>query len=207
MSAALSPEFLLTSLVLVASPGTGALYTISMGLGRGGKMSVVAAFACTLGIVPHLAAALIGLAALLHTSALLFDLVKYAGVAYLLFMAWQTLKESGALSVEGRNAPMSVMRVIIDGILLNLLNPKLTIFFVAFLPQFIAADNAAPLTEMVLLSVIFMAMTFVVFAMYGLFAALMRDHVISRPSVMAWMRRVFALAFVGLAARLALQEK
>jgi threonine/homoserine/homoserine lactone efflux protein len=207
MSAAFSPEFLLTSLVLVVSPGTGALYTISMGLGRGGKMSVVAAFACTLGIVPHLAAAMMGLAALLHTSALLFDLVKYAGVAYLLFMAWQTLKESGALSVEGQSAPISVPRVIVDGILLNLLNPKLTIFFVAFLPQFIAADNQAPLTEMVLLSAIFMAMTFVVFALYGMFAALMRDQVISRPNVMAWMRRLFALAFVGLAARLALQPK
>ena len=207
MSVAMSPEFLLTSLVLVASPGTGALYTIAMGLGRGGKMSVVAALACTLGIVPHLAAAMMGLAALLHTSALLFDLVKYAGVAYLLFMAWQTLKESGALSVEGRSAPVSYTRIIIDGILLNLLNPKLTIFFVAFLPQFIAVDNAAPLTEMVLLSAIFMAMTFVVFALYGLFAALMRDKVISRPKVMAWMRRLFALAFLGLAARLALQEK
>ncbi len=207
MSAALSPEFLLTSLVLVASPGTGALYTISMGLGRGGKMSVVAAFACTLGIVPHLLAAMLGLAALLHTSALLFDLVKYAGVAYLLYMAWQTLKEHGALSVEGQIAPISAARVIIDGILLNLLNPKLTIFFVAFLPQFIAADTRAPLAEMVLLSAIFMAMTFVVFALYGLFAAMMRDQVISRPSVMAWMRRMFALAFVGLAARLALQEK
>jgi threonine/homoserine/homoserine lactone efflux protein len=207
MSAAFSPEFLLTSLVLVVSPGTGALYTISMGLGRGGKMSVVAAFACTLGIVPHLAAAIMGLAALLHTSALLFDLVKYAGVAYLLFKAWQTLKENGALSVEGQSAPISVPRVIVDGILLNLLNPKLTIFFVAFLPQFMAANNQAPLTEMVLLSAIFMAMTFVVFALYGLFAALMRDQVIIRPNVMAWMRRLFALAFVGLAARLALQPK
>jgi threonine/homoserine/homoserine lactone efflux protein len=207
MSAAFSPEFLLTSLVLVVSPGTGALYTISTGLGHGGKMSAVAAFACTLGIVPHLLAAMMGLAALLHTSALLFDLVKYAGVAYLLFMAWQTLKESGALNVAGNSEPHSAVRVIIDGVLLNLLNPKLTIFFVAFLPQFISADSSSPLTEMVILSAIFMAMTFVVFALYGIFAALMRDQVISRPNVMTWMRRLFALAFVGLAAKLALQQK
>jgi threonine/homoserine/homoserine lactone efflux protein len=207
MSAAFSPEFLLTSLVLVVSPGTGALYTISTGLGRGGKMSAVAAFACTLGIVPHLLAAMMGLAALLHTSALLFDLVKYAGVAYLLFIAWQTLKESGALKIDGNSGPHSAVRVIIDGVLLNLLNPKLTIFFVAFLPQFISAESSSPLTEMVILSAIFMAMTFVVFALYGMFAALMRDQVISRPNVMAWMRRLFALAFVGLAARLALQQR
>jgi threonine/homoserine/homoserine lactone efflux protein len=207
MSAAFSPEFLLTSLVIVVSPGTGALYTIAMGLGRGSKMAIIAAFACTLGIVPHLLAALMGLAALLHTSALLFDLVKYAGVAYLLFMAWQTFKDSGALSVEGHSTPISATRVILDGVLLNVLNPKLTIFFVAFLPQFIAADHVTPLTEMIILSAIFMAMTFVVFALYGMFAASMRDHVISKPKVLEWMRRLFALAFVALAARLALQEK
>ncbi|MGL4404730.1 MAG: LysE family translocator [Notoacmeibacter sp.] len=207
MSAALSPEFLLTSLVLVASPGTGALYTIATGLGRGGKMSIIAAFACTLGIIPHLVAAMMGLAALLHTSALLFDIVKYAGVAYLLYMAWQTLKENGALKVDGNAKPHSALRVILDGVLLNLLNPKLTIFFVAFLPQFISAKTASPLTEMLLLSGVFMAMTFVVFALYGLFAALMRDHVISRPKIMNGLRKLFALAFVGLAARLALQEK
>ena len=207
MSAAFSPEFLLTSLVLVVSPGTGALHTISTGLGRGGKMSVVAAFACTLGIVPHLLAAMMGLAALLHTSALLFNIVKYAGVAYLLFMAWQTMKENGALKVDGNKQPHSALRVIIDGVLVNLLNPKLTIFFVAFLPQFVAASSTAPLSEMVILSAVFMAMTFVVFALYGLFAALMRDQVISRPNIMNWMRRLFALAFVALAARLALQQK
>ena len=207
MSAAFSPEFLLTSLVLVVSPGAGALYTISTGLGRGGKMSVVAAFACTLGIVPHLLAAMMGLAALLHTSALLFNIVKYAGVAYLLFMAWQTMKENGALKVDGNKQPHSALRVIIDGVLVNLLNPKLTIFFVAFLPQFVAASSTAPLSEMVILSAVFMAMTFVVFALYGLFAALMRDQVISRPNIMNWMRRLFAFAFVALAARLSFQEK
>jgi threonine/homoserine/homoserine lactone efflux protein len=207
MSEAFSPGFLLTSLVLVVSPGTGALYTIATGLGRGSKMSVVAAFACTLGIVPHLLAAMMGLAALLHTSALLFDIVKYAGVVYLLYMAWQTLKEQGALKVESNSKPHSAVRVIIDGVLLNLLNPKLTIFFVAFLPQFIKAGSSSPLLEMVFLSAIFMAMTFVVFAFYGLFAALMRDRVISRPKIMAWLRRAFALAFVGLAAKLAFQQK
>ena len=203
----MSPEFLLTSLIIVASPGTGVVYTLAAGLSRGARASVLAAFACTLGIVPHLAAAMMGLAALLHTSALAYNLVKYAGVAYLLFMAWQTLRERGALKVEAARDVRSAWRVVIDGVLINILNPKLSIFFVAFLPQFMTAEEESPLLEMLELSGVFMAMTFVVFAVYGLFAAAMRDHVVSRPAVMAWMRRTFAAAFVALGARLALTER
>ncbi|WP_332698083.1 LysE family translocator [Bosea sp. (in: a-proteobacteria)] len=203
----MSPEFLLTSLIIVASPGTGAIYTIAAGLARGGKASVVAAIACTLGIVPHLIAAMMGLAALLHASALAYEIVKYAGVAYLLWMAWQTLREQGALKVESKADPRSFWRVLFDGIAINVLNPKLSIFFVAFLPQFIAADEASPLARMLELSGVFMAMTFVVFALYGLFAAAMRDKVVTRPAVMAWLRRSFAAAFVALGAKLALTER
>ncbi len=200
-------EFWLTTFIVVASPGTGAIYTIAAGLGRGARASILAAFACTLGIVPHLIAAMMGLAALLHTSAVLYDAVKYAGVAYLLFMAWQTLKEQGALKVAADTSARSSIRVLVDGILINLLNPKLTIFFVAFLPQFMRNDAASPMVEMLGLSGVFMGMTFVVFALYGLFAAAMRDHVITRPSVMIWLRRSFAGAFVALGARLAVSER
>lgn len=200
-------EFWITTFIVVASPGTGAVYSIATGLGRGSKASVVAALACTLGIIPHLAAAMMGLTALLHASALLFDLVKYAGVAYLLWMAWQTLQEKGVMRIEADGAPRSTMRILIDGVALNLLNPKLSIFFVAFLPQFMDRHAASPMMEMLLLSAVFMAMTFVVFAVYGLFAAAMRDHVMSRPGIMAWLRRSFAAAFVLLGARLAVQER
>ncbi|MCA3655909.1 MAG: LysE family translocator [Methylobacterium sp.] len=200
-------EFWITTFIVVASPGTGAVYTIATGLGRGGRASVLAAFACTLGIIPHLAAAMMGLAALLHASALLFDLVKYAGVAYLLWMAWQILREKGAMRISGEDTERSARRVIIDGIALNLLNPKLSIFFVAFLPQFMSKDAMHPIMEMLALSGVFMGMTFVIFALYGLFAAAMRDHVITRPAVMAWLRRGFAAAFVALGARLAMQDR
>jgi threonine/homoserine/homoserine lactone efflux protein len=202
----LSPEFLLTSLIVVASPGTGAVYTVAAGLGRGAKASVLAAFACTLGILPHMAAAITGLAALLHQSALAFEIVKYAGVAYLLWMAWSSLQEDGILRVEG-STPKGARAVLIEGVAINLLNPKLSIFFLAFLPQFVAVDDPAPLTTMILLSLVFMAMTFVIFALYGLFAAQMRTQVLSRPTVLAWMRRGFAAAFVALGARLALAER
>ena len=202
----MSWDFLLTSLIVVVSPGTGVLYTLATGLSRGAKASIVAAFGCTLGIVPHMAAAILGLAALLHTSALAFQTLKYAGVAYLLYMAWMTLKESGALNVE-KQPERSSRQVIVHAILINILNPKLTIFFFAFLPQFVPAETGDGLPLMLELSAVFMLLTFVVFVGYGLFAAAIRTHVISRPKVLAWMRRTFAAAFVMLGAKLALAER
>jgi len=200
-------EFLITSLIVVISPGTGVLYTLATGLSRGARASIVAAFGCTLGIVPHLAAAIMGLAALLHTSALAFQIFKYLGVAYLLFMAWSTLRESGALKVEKEVGARSAMQVTITAILINILNPKLSIFFLAFLPQFISASEPNPLPRMLELSGVFMLMTFVVFVGYGLFAAAIRDHVISRPRVLTWMRRSFAAAFAALGAKLAFADR
>jgi threonine/homoserine/homoserine lactone efflux protein len=200
-------EFLITSLIVIASPGTGVLFTLAAGLSRGLRASVVAAFGCTLGIVPHMAAAILGLAALLHTSALAFQVFKYLGVAYLLYMAWSALNERGALRVEKEVGARSALQVTTTAILINILNPKLSIFFLAFLPQFVSADEPHPLTRMMLLSTVFMLLTFVVFVGYGLFAAAIRNHVISRPRVLTWMRRTFAAAFVALGARLALAER
>ena len=203
----MSIEFLVTSLIVVASPGTGVLYTLAAGLSRGSRASVVAAFGCTLGIVPHMAAAVMGLAALLHTSALAFHTLKYLGVAYLLYMAWNALQEQGALRVEQEVGTRSARQVITSAVLINILNPKLSIFFFAFLPQFVSATESHPLSRMLELSAVFMLLTFVVFVGYGLFAAAIRSHVVSRPRVLTWMRRTFAAAFVALGAKLALAER
>ncbi|TBW37642.1 LysE family translocator [Siculibacillus lacustris] len=203
----MSWEFLVTTLIVVASPGTGVVYTLAAGLARGRRASLVAALGCTLGILPHLAAAMVGLAAVLHASAVAFAVVKYAGVAYLLWMAWHTLGERGGLTVAAGDDRRSSGRVVIDGIVVNLLNPKLSIFFVAFLPQFMAPEDVHPLATMAALGGIFMGVTFVVFAIYGAFAAAMRSQVIGRPAVMAWLRRSFAAAFVMLGAKLAITER
>ena len=203
----MSIAFLLTSLVVVASPGTGVLYTMAAGLSRGARASVVAAVGCTLGIVPHMVAAITGLAALLHTSAVAFQTLKYLGVTYLLLIAWRTLKEKGALKVETETAPRSAANVIVSAILVNILNPKLTIFFFAFLPQFVSTRDPNAFVRMVELSGVFMLLTLVIFIGYGIFAAVIRKHVISRPQVLTWMRRAFAGAFVALGARLALADR
>ena len=203
----MSIDFLLTSLIVVASPGIGVLFTLAAGLSRGPRASLVAAFGCTLGILPHMAAAIMGLAALLHASALAFQTLKYLGVAYLLYMAWNALQERGALEVEREVGPRSAAQVVTSAILVNILNPKLSIFFFAFLPQFVNAHEPHPLSRMLELSAVFMLLTFVVFVGYGLFAAAIRSHVISRPRVLLWMRRTFAGAFVALGVKLALAER
>ena len=203
----MSLSFLLTSLIVVASPGTGVLYTLAAALTKGSRASVAAAFGCTLGIVPHMAAAMLGLAAVLHTSALAFTALKWCGVIYLLVMAWQALRQQGALAIEPRLDSRSARRVIVTGFLINILNPKLSIFFLAFLPQFIAGDEGQPLARMLELSAVFMAMTFAVFVIYGLFAASVRDRIVTRPKVMTWLRRGFAAGFAGLGAKLAFAER
>jgi threonine/homoserine/homoserine lactone efflux protein len=200
-------SFLLTSLVVVVSPGTGVLYTLATALTRGSRASIAAAFGCTLGILPAMLAAMLGLAAVLHASALAFAALKWCGVLYLLYMAWQAVHEQGALKVDTTLDARSGGRVIVTGFLINILNPKLSIFFLAFLPQFIATEEAHPLPRMLELSAAFMAMTFVVFVLYGLFAAMVRDRVVTRPVVMKWLRRAFAGGFALLGAKLAFAER
>ena len=195
--------FLVTAFLIVATPGTGALYTIAAGIARGRRASVVAALGCTLGTVPHLAAAITGAAAVLRASGVAFETIKFLGVAYLLYMAWATWRDKGALALDVEAAPRSAIRVIRSAVLINLLNPKLTMFFVAFLPQFVPRDDPHAVTSMLGLSAVFMAMTFVVFAAYGIFAASVRTHLIARPRIVIRVRRIFAASFVGLSAKLA----
>src|SRR6478736_8999583 len=106
-------SFLLTSLIVVVSPGTGVLYTLATALTRGSRASVAAAFGCTLGILPAMLAAMLGLAAVLHTSALAFAALKWLGVGYLLYMAWQALREQGALAVDGKVDARSAAKVVV----------------------------------------------------------------------------------------------
>lgn len=203
----MSIAFLLTTLVVVVTPGTGAVYSIATGLARGAQASIIAAFGCTLGVVPHMVTAITGLAAILNASAVTFQTIKWLGVVYLLFLAWQTLRDTSEVQVSEDAAPIAPWRVIRTAILINLLNPKLTIFFFAFLPQFVPAGGVNGNLHMIGLSLVFMAVTFVVFAAYGIFATTMRNQVISRPRVMAWLRRTFAATYVLLAGRLAVESR
>ncbi|MCC1491023.1 LysE family translocator [Cognatishimia sp. F0-27] len=202
----ISAQFLLTAFVVVLAPGTGVLYTLAMGLGQGKRPALAAAFGCTVGIVPHLAAAMAGLAVVLHSSALAFTVVKLLGVAYLLWLAWQSLRSGGALAVTGEPTPQRLGRVALRGALINILNPKLSIFFLALLPPFLSGDPARAGIEMVQLGAVFMALTFVIFCLYGVFAARARQWILGSERVMAWLNRSFAGLFALLAGRLALER-
>ena len=203
----ISLEFLITSLVVVLVPGTGVVYTVSTGLAQGRKASVYAALGCTAGIVPHLLATVLGLAAVMHTSALAFQVLKYAGAAYLLYVAVATWRDRSAFAVDGSVAKASASGLVVKAFLLNILNPKLTIFFLAFLPQFIETGAAHPLLQLLLLSAVFMALTFVVFVVYGFVAHAFRRLVIESARVQRWLRHGFAAAFAGLGVKLALTER
>jgi threonine/homoserine/homoserine lactone efflux protein len=204
----MSWEFFITALVVVLIPGTGVIYTVATGLTAGRRQSVAAAFGCTLGIVPALLASVVGLAAIFHTSAMAFQILKYAGAAYLLYLAWQTLRETGPLKItETRSAPRSAVAIARTGALINVLNPKLSVFFLAFLPQFISVGAGSPTAQMLELGGIFMAMTFVVFVVYGAFAAMVGDKILRSETVLKWMRRTVAAAFAGFGLRLALADR
>ncbi|EZI26855.1 LysE family translocator [Pseudomonas extremaustralis] len=203
----LSMNFLITCLIVVLIPGTGVIFTVSTGLTAGKRASLFAALGCTLGILPHLLASVLGLSALLHTSALAFEALKYAGVAYLLYLAYATWRDRSAFAVNDAPTRATAHGLMIRGFLLNILNPKLTIFFLAFLPQFVTPDSTAPALQMLVLSGVFMAMTLAVFVIYGLLANGFRRAVIESPRVQNWLRRSFAAAFAGLGLNLAFAQR
>jgi threonine/homoserine/homoserine lactone efflux protein len=203
----MSLDFLLTSLVVVLLPGTGVIYTVAIGLGRGFWPSVAAAAGCTLGIVPAAIASILGLAAIFHTSALAFLVVKYLGVAYLLYMAWNILKSDGLIQVDETPTAKSLWRIAMDGTLLNVLNPKLSVFFLAFIPQFVPAEKMGAIGFPVYLACVFMVMTFIVFVLYGAFASTARRFIVESPATMRWLKRGFAGVFGFLGLKLALIEQ
>ncbi len=202
----LSVNFLITCLIVVLIPGTGVIFTVSTGLTAGRRASLFAALGCTLGILPHLLASVLGLSALLHTSALAFEVLKYAGVAYLLYLAYATWRDRSAFAMNDTSTIATAHSLIIRGFLLNILNPKLTLFFLAFLPQFVTPGSTAPALQMLVLSGVFMAMTLAVFVIYGLLANGFRRAVIESPQVQNWLRRSFAATFAGLGLNLAFAQ-
>jgi threonine/homoserine/homoserine lactone efflux protein len=200
-------EFLLTSLIVVLIPGTGVIYTVSTGLALGWRASIAAAFGCTTGIIPHLTASILGLTAILHMSAVVFQCVKYAGVAYLIFLAWSMWRETGALKLDSKSSNHGIIQIMVKGFLINILNPKLSIFFLSFLPLFISPATASPMFDMFILSILFMAMTFIIFVIYGILANSVRVHVVNSPKTMTILQRSFAATFAALGIKLAFTEQ
>ena len=202
-----STEFLITSLIVVLIPGTGVIYTISNGLFLGWRASIAAAFGCTAGIIPHLSACILGLSAILHMSALAFQVVKFAGAAYLLYLAWAMWCETGALKFDSHSTKTGLWQIVRRGFLINILNPKLSIFFLAFLPHFVNQNASSPTLNMVLLSLMFMAMTLFVFILYGISANAIRRYVVNSPKLVVGLQRSFAVTFAAFGIKLAVTDQ
>ena len=204
----MSVEFLLTSLVVVLIPGTGVVYTISSSVGGGRRRGLFAAVGCTLGIVPHMLAAMLGLSGIMQAGSAVFEVVRWAGVVYLVFMGVAMIREAGVTPLDGADAGTGTMGVVVRrGILLNVLNPKLTLFFFAFLPQFLDASPGLLDPRLVWLGGVFMLMTLAVFAVYALLSAAARDLVLSAPVARTWIERTLGAFLIAFAARLALTDR
>ena len=201
------PEFLLTSLIVVLIPGTGVIYTISTGLFCGRQSSIAAAIGCTAGIIPHLSASILGLSAILHMSAVAFQCVKFAGALYLLYLAWSMWQETGGIRLDSPSRKPGFFKVVVKGFLINILNPKLSIFFLAFLPLFVSPEAKSPMLEMMVLSLVFMAMTLVIFILYGIAANGVSRHVVGSPRLIRRLQRSFAVAFAALGVKLAMTDR
>ncbi len=202
----INAEFLLTSLIVVLVPGTGVIYTVSTGLALRWRASIAAAIGCTAGIIPHLTASIFGLSVILQNSAVIFQILKIAGTLYLLFLAWSMWQDTGSIQLDGQASNKNAFQIILRGILINLLNPKLALFFFAFLPQFISADAVSPSQQMIGLAAIFMLMTLVIFILYGILASGVSTYLLNSPKAMRYVQRTFALIFAVLALKLALSD-
>ena len=199
-------EFLLTSLVVVLIPGTGVIFTVSSAIFLGRRASIAAAFGCTIGIVPHLLACILGLSVILHMSAVAFQVIRYVGSAYLLYLAYSMWKNSGRIQIDSKNSAKTMRAVALKGFLINILNPKLSIFFLAFLPLFIPPASPSPTLQLLLLSALFMLMTFIIFVIYGLLANYFRKQVVESPRNAKYLQRSFAALFALFGVKLALTE-
>lgn len=202
-----STDFLLTSLVVVLIPGTGVIYTVSTGLFSGWRASIAAAFGCTTGIIPHLTVSILGLSAILHMSAIAFQVIKYAGVIYLMYLSWSMWRQTGSLQVNSPESTKSLWQIVAKGFLINILNPKLSIFFLAFLPLFVSPNVSSPMFQMLILSAVFMAMTLIVFILYGISANYVRKYIVSSSKATTWLQKSFAAIFAVLAVKLAMTEQ
>ncbi len=203
----LSPEFFITALVVVLVPGTGVLYTVSTGLFVGRRASIAAAAGCTIGIIPHLTASILGLSALFHISAVAFQAIKIIGALYLFYLAWVMWRNTGMSEIKASKGESTLSKICIRGFLINILNPKLTMFFLAFLPHFILADESSPLLQLFVLSIVFMFMTFVIFMLYGISANGFRAYFLNSPKAINWLQKIFSATFAILGAKLIMSER
>lgn len=200
--------FTAASLLLIVTPGQDMILVMSRSITQGAAAGVVTAAGVSVGLVGHSALAALGLGALLQASAWMYLALKWVGAAYLVYLGVQLLRTppAGALTLASA-APRSLGRLFADGALSNLANPKIAVFYFAFLPQFVAPGAAQPTLTLLVLGVAFAALTFAVKGPVGLAAAALSGWLRARPRVLRSLFQASGLVLIGLGARLALERR
>jgi threonine/homoserine/homoserine lactone efflux protein len=199
--------FIVASLVLIVTPGQDMVLVMSRSIAQGAAAGVVTAAGVSVGLVGHTVLATLGLGAILRTSEWLFVALKLVGAIYLVYLGIQLLRtRSHALAVSA-GAPRSLWRLFFDGALSNISNPKIAVFYFAFLPQFVAPGAARPTLAVFVLGLLFAGLTFLVKGPVGLAAGLLSAWLRSRPMVLTWLYRGSGAVLVGLGVRLAFERR
>jgi threonine/homoserine/homoserine lactone efflux protein len=199
--------FLLASIVVIATPGQDMILVMSKSLAHGVKAGVITAAGVSVGLVGHTLLATLGLGALLRASEWLFTALKLVGAAYLLFLGLQLLGVRAAQLQTATALPQSAMRLFVIGAVSNLSNPKIAVFYFAFLPQFIGTGATHPALTIFVLGVMFAALTFFIKGPVAVFAGRLSSWFQARPAALVWLYRCSGLVMVGLAVRLALSRR
>jgi threonine/homoserine/homoserine lactone efflux protein len=199
--------FIVASIVLIVTPGQDMILVMSRSIAQGSAAGVATAAGVSVGLVGHTLLATLGLGAILRTSEWLFVLLKLVGAAYLVYLGVQLLRTRSQQSTAAVSAPRSLARLFIDGALSNVSNPKIAIFYFAFLPQFVAPDAAHPTVAVFMLGLVFAALTFVVKGPVGLAAGRLSGWLRRRPDALKWLYRSSGAVLVGLGVKLAFERR
>jgi threonine/homoserine/homoserine lactone efflux protein len=198
--------FLAASLVVIVTPGQDMLLVMSRSIGQGARAGIVTAAGVSAGLLGHTLLATLGLGALLHASELLFQVLKLIGAAYLVYLGLRLLRTAATRHRLQTVAKRSLPRLFAEGALSNLSNPKIALFYFAFLPQFVPTSAAQPTLSLLILGIAFAALTFVVKGPIGYGAGALSGWLRSHAAVLAWINRTSGAVLIGLGVRLALEE-
>ena len=199
--------FLVASALLTIAPGPDIVYVLTRGITQGRKAGFAAALGFATGVIFHTALAALGIAALIRSSDLAFTLVRYAGAAYLIYIGVRAVTSKSAFALERGNGKRALRTVYMQSVVGNVLNPKVTLFFLSFLPQFVNAASGHLETQMLLLGVIFMVQTVVIFGAVALFSGFIGDWLKRKPAIGDRLNLFAGLTFIGLGIRVALPDR
>jgi threonine/homoserine/homoserine lactone efflux protein len=198
--------FLVASALLAIAPGPDIIYVLTRGIAQGAKAGVAAALGFASGCVFHTVLAAVGIAALIRSSDLAFDLVRYAGAAYLVYIGLQALRHRSSFSIEAAGDRKALATIYRQSVIGNMLNPKVTLFFLAFLPQFVNSQAGHVGMQMAILGAIFMAVTVVIFSAVAIFSGWIGDWVRAKPAIGERLNVFAGVTFIALGIRVALPD-